>query len=87
MATLNVNDLDKKSRAEVQSFIEEQQANQQVTAILSKITELCWDKCVPKPGKDLSAAESQCIANCSERFLDTSMFVAARIQGKMKPKK
>lgn len=28
----------------------------------------------------------QCIANCSERFLDTSMFVANRIQQKQEKK-
>jgi import inner membrane translocase subunit TIM8 len=49
--------LDKKSQKEVQSFIEQQQQMQQVQAIVGKITELCWDKCVSKPGKDLSDTE------------------------------
>ena len=49
--------LDKKSQKEVQTFIEQQQQMQQVQAIVGKITELCWDKCVSKPGKDLSDTE------------------------------
>jgi hypothetical protein len=49
--------LDKKSQKEVQTFIEQQQQMQQVQAIVGKITELCWDKCVSKPGKELSDTE------------------------------
>mmetsp|Transcript_64181 Transcript_64181/g.171819 ORF Transcript_64181/g.171819 Transcript_64181/m.171819 type:complete len:89 (-) Transcript_64181:35-301(-) len=79
--------LDKKSQKEVQSFIEQQQQMQQIQAIVGKITELCWDKCVSKPGKDLTDTERTCLANCSERFLDTSMFVVNRIQAKNQPKK
>ncbi|EKX47837.1 hypothetical protein GUITHDRAFT_69150, partial [Guillardia theta CCMP2712] len=51
-----------------------------IQAIVGKITDICWDKCVSKPGKELTDAEKNCIANCSERFLDTSMFVVNRIQ-------
>jgi import inner membrane translocase subunit TIM8 len=49
--------LDKKSQKEVQSFIEQQQQVQQIQAVVGKITELCWDKCVSKPGKDLTDTE------------------------------
>mmetsp|Transcript_54569 Transcript_54569/g.111359 ORF Transcript_54569/g.111359 Transcript_54569/m.111359 type:complete len:89 (+) Transcript_54569:26-292(+) len=79
-----VGDLDRKSVKEVQSFIEHQQQIQQIQAVVGKITELCWDKCVSKPGKDLTESEKNCVANCSERFLDTSMFVVNRIQNKQK---
>ncbi len=56
-AASEFSNLDKKSQKEVQSFIEQQQQMQQVQAIVGKITELCWDKCVSKPGKDLSDTE------------------------------
>mmetsp|Transcript_14751 Transcript_14751/g.23425 ORF Transcript_14751/g.23425 Transcript_14751/m.23425 type:complete len:88 (+) Transcript_14751:8-271(+) len=75
--------LDKQSAKEVQSFVENQIKLQQIQAVVGKITDMCWDKCVnSKPGKGLTDTEKNCIANCSERFLDTSMFVANRIQQK-----
>lgn len=56
-ASSEFSSLDKKSQKEVQSFIEQQQQVQQIQAIVGKITELCWDKCVSKPGKDLTESE------------------------------
>ena len=56
--------LDKKSQKEVQSFLEQQQQMQQIQAIVGKITELCWDKCVSKPGKDLSETERVVSKDC-----------------------
>ena len=56
-ASTEFSSLDKKSQKEVQSFIEQQQQVQQIQAIVGKITELCWDKCVSKPGKDLTDSE------------------------------
>ena len=108
----------------------------QIQAVVGKITDMCWDKCVSsKPGNGLNSnfnhdntryqslpflvfsyasffccviffcliriyeslhtiqknghtgaqmtdTEKNCVANCTERFLDTSMFVANRIQQK-----
>jgi hypothetical protein len=55
--TSDFGSLDKKSQKEVQTFIEQQQQMQQIQSIVGKITELCWDKCVSKPGKDLTDSE------------------------------
>ena len=68
---------------EVQTYVENQIKLQQIQAVVGRITDMCWDKCVGgDPGKDLTDKQKNCIANCSERFLDTSMFVANRIQQK-----
>mmetsp|Transcript_52264 Transcript_52264/g.124486 ORF Transcript_52264/g.124486 Transcript_52264/m.124486 type:complete len:86 (+) Transcript_52264:38-295(+) len=82
MQAAQAKQLDAKSAKEVQTFIEHQHQIQQIQAVVGKITDLCWEKCVSKPGASLTDSEKNCIANCSERFLDTSMFVVNRMQSK-----
>eukprot|EP00960_Hanusia_phi_P033213 750346-Hanusia_phi.AAC.3 len=61
----NLDKLDKQSAKEVQSFIEQQHQIQQIQAIVGKITDICWDKCVSKPGKELSDAEKNVTLVCA----------------------
>lgn len=40
--------------------------------LVSKLTDACFDKCVTKPRGSLSSGETQCLAYCSLRFMETS---------------
>lgn len=51
---------------------------------VSAFTDMCWEKCVDKPGSKLDGKTETCIVNCVERFLDTQMFIAKRFTERLK---
>ena len=44
-----------------------------------KLTDSCWDKCIGKPGSKLESSEVTCLANCAERYFDTSRVILQRL--------
>jgi import inner membrane translocase subunit TIM8 len=48
--------------------------------LVSHITELCFDKCVPKPGGKLDSSEQACLSSCTLRFLESNQVVLQRLQ-------
>ncbi|PXF40104.1 Mitochondrial import inner membrane translocase subunit Tim8 A [Gracilariopsis chorda] len=71
---------DPQTTAAMQAFIQEENQKAAVQQIISKLTDTCWDKCMGKPGNKLSSWETDCISNCAERFLDTSIFIVQRME-------
>jgi import inner membrane translocase subunit TIM8 len=67
------------AQQEFSNFLEQENQKAAVQAVIAKLTELCWDKCVQKPGSKLSNSEAECLSNCAERFLDTSLFIMQRM--------
>ena len=67
---------------DLQNFMETEQQKAVIQAAISKLTEMCFDKCVQKPGTRLDPSEANCIANCAGRFLDSSVFVVNRMMAK-----
>lgn len=61
-----------------QALLAEQQ-RLEVQRMVMKMADLCFDKCVKRPSDKLSGSESSCINNCSERYLDSKMFVTNRL--------
>ncbi|XP_068176117.1 mitochondrial import inner membrane translocase subunit Tim13 [Antennarius striatus] len=39
-------------------------------AMLQKMTEKCFKKCIGKPGTSLDSSEQKCIAMCMDRYMD-----------------
>ncbi|KAG5361438.1 Mitochondrial import inner membrane translocase subunit tim13 [Yarrowia sp. C11] len=37
--------------------------------LVTKMTENCFDMCVPKPGSSLSSAEKNCTAQCAQKYI------------------
>lgn len=72
--------VDARAAAHMQAFIQEENQKAAVQQIIGKLTETCWDKCMGKPGTKLSSWESDCLTNCAERFLDTSIFIVEKMQ-------
>ncbi|CEO99718.1 Mitochondrial import inner membrane translocase subunit [Plasmodiophora brassicae] len=65
-----------RQQREVQDFLQKQQQVALVQQAISKLTDICWDKCLDKhPGSSLSNRESTCLTQCAQRYLDTSAFV------------
>ncbi len=45
---------------------------------IHKITDLCWDTCIDSVGSSLSGRNENCLKNCAERFVDTTLLVTNR---------
>jgi len=81
---------------ELASFLEREQAHARVNESTRNLTSMCWDKSVSQitslsvlissrcitstPGSRFARGEESCLANCVERFLDTSIFIVNQVQ-------
>ena len=45
---------------------------------IHKITDVCWDICVDNVDSSLGRRKESCLSNCSDRFVDTTLFVTNR---------
>jgi len=64
---------------ELQQFIQIEQQKMQFQQQVSKITEMCWDQCMPdKISTKLDSRTESCLSNCVERFIDTSLAITQR---------
>ncbi|MBN3312591.1 TIM8A translocase, partial [Atractosteus spatula] len=41
-------------------------------------TDVCWDKCVDRPGSKLDSRTETCLVSCVERFIDTTLAITGR---------
>mgnify|MGYP001980848135 FL=1 len=48
--------------------------------VVSKLADVCFDKCVGKPGASLDRHESACLSQCALRYLETGQVIMSRIQ-------
>uniref|UniRef100_A0A2I2YTP5 Mitochondrial import inner membrane translocase subunit n=1 Tax=Gorilla gorilla gorilla TaxID=9595 RepID=A0A2I2YTP5_GORGO len=67
-------------------FIEVETQKQRFRQLVHQMTELCWEKCMDKPGPKLDSRAEACFVNCIERFIDTSQFILNRLQQTQKSK-
>mmetsp|Transcript_29159 Transcript_29159/g.68252 ORF Transcript_29159/g.68252 Transcript_29159/m.68252 type:complete len:85 (-) Transcript_29159:522-776(-) len=73
---------DERQMRELQSFMETENQKAVVQAAINKLSEMCFEKCVNKPGAKLDSSEANCIANCAGRYLDSTVFVMSRMMAK-----
>jgi import inner membrane translocase subunit TIM8 len=69
---------------ELQSFMEMEQQKATIQAMIGKLTEACFDKCVATPGAKLDSTQQACVANCAGRYLDSSMFLVNRMMARQR---
>lgn len=66
---------------ELQEFLMKEQQQEIFRTAISKMTDTCWEKCFPgAPSKSLDGKTENCITNCVERFIDTSLHLTQRMQ-------
>ncbi|KAI0651693.1 Tim10/DDP family zinc finger-domain-containing protein [Trametes meyenii] len=80
MSDLSDVNLDPTSRKELQQFIETEQAQNRVQTQVRDLTSMCWDKCVGSISSVFSRGEYSCLANCVDRFLDTSIYLVKKVE-------
>ncbi|KAI9225270.1 MAG: Tim10/DDP family zinc finger-domain-containing protein [Piptocephalis tieghemiana] len=80
---VDASNLTASDQAELRSFLEGESQKARVQEAIHTFTEMCTEKCLPgKPGTKLSSGEEACLVNCVGRFLDTSMFIMKKLNGK-----
>ncbi|PPQ69072.1 hypothetical protein CVT25_004248 [Psilocybe cyanescens] len=74
---------DEATQKELASFLETQQAIARLNSSVQQLTTTCWDKCITgTPSTRFSRGEENCLSNCVQRFLDTSLFMVSQIEQK-----
>ncbi|KZT74776.1 hypothetical protein DAEQUDRAFT_760792 [Daedalea quercina L-15889] len=69
------------AQKELANFVQTEQAQAHLTSQIHMLTSMCWDKCITSsPSTRFARGEESCLANCVERFLDTSLHMVKQIQ-------
>lgn len=63
---------------ELQEFFVAEKQKAQFQAQVREFNDICWDKCVDKPGVKLDSRTETCLSNCVDRFIDVSFFITNR---------
>ncbi|XP_039962499.1 mitochondrial import inner membrane translocase subunit Tim8 [Bactrocera neohumeralis] len=66
------------SDKELQDFLLVEKQKAQVNAQIHEFNDICWEKCIGKPGSKLDSSTETCLSNCVDRFIDTSLLVTQR---------
>ncbi|CAO1633632.1 unnamed protein product [Parajaminaea phylloscopi] len=73
--------LSSEDQKELQSFLEGEQAKARVQSSIQNFTSMCWDKCITGGiSSSFRRGEEECLSNCVERFLDTSIFLVKKLE-------
>jgi|TARA_B110000977_G_scaffold199489_2_gene287039 import inner membrane translocase subunit TIM8 len=65
---------------EMANFLEEEKRKAMFNEVVSKLADVCFDKCVSKPGSSLDRYETACLSQCALRYLETGQVIMGRIQ-------
>ncbi|UYV77561.1 K02A2.6-like [Cordylochernes scorpioides] len=64
--------------AELENFFMMQKNVQEFKNQVSSMTDICWEKCMDKPGSRLDPKLEYCLSNCVDRFIDASKAITVR---------
>ncbi|XP_012268217.1 mitochondrial import inner membrane translocase subunit Tim8-like [Athalia rosae] len=66
------------SQAELEEFVMVEKQKAQFNAQIHEFNELCWEKCMDKPGSKIDSRTEACLTNCVDRFIDVSLLISNR---------
>ncbi|KAI9320671.1 Tim10/DDP family zinc finger-domain-containing protein [Dichotomocladium elegans] len=69
-----------QDQRELAQFLEAENAKARIQQTVHEMTDVCWNKCIFKINNKMDRSDESCLANCVERFLDTSMFIVKRLE-------
>ena len=64
----------------MQQEVQQMQQQAMATSMIQALASQCWDKCITRADSTISSRETECVANCAGRFIDTQKFVMGRLQ-------
>ncbi|KAK9240132.1 Tim10/DDP family zinc finger-domain-containing protein [Lipomyces kononenkoae] len=62
----------------LQAQILQEIALSNATELISKISNNCYEKCILTPGSSLSAADTACLDQCSEKYIQAWNIISRR---------
>ena len=65
--------------AQLASFIEQENQKQRFQTVVHSLTEQCWELCGPSISSRLDGKTETCLANCVERFIDSSNYIINKL--------
>jgi import inner membrane translocase subunit TIM8 len=65
--------------AQLASFIEQENQKQRFQSVVHSLTEQCWELCGPSISARLDGKSETCLANCVERFIDSSNYIINKL--------
>ncbi|XP_025405313.1 mitochondrial import inner membrane translocase subunit Tim13 [Sipha flava] len=66
----------KMSQDELVDKLKQQVALENIELLLTKMSRLCFNKCVIKPGSSLDSSEQKCVSMCMDRYMETVSLVS-----------
>ncbi|XP_012528341.1 mitochondrial import inner membrane translocase subunit Tim8 [Monomorium pharaonis] len=63
---------------ELAEFLIAEKQKAQFNAQIHEFNNICWDRCIDKPGNKLDGRTETCINNCVDRFIDVTLFITNR---------
>eukprot|EP00250_Pteridium_aquilinum_P034847 c8213_g1_i1 orf=319-552(+) len=67
-----------RDTAELQKLLEQEKNRAMLNELVSKLTNVCWDKCIGTPSSKFSSSETTCLTYCAQRYLETSALILRR---------
>ncbi|EME45151.1 hypothetical protein DOTSEDRAFT_117937, partial [Dothistroma septosporum NZE10] len=61
--------------------VRQQAALANARALVEKLNEHCFERCVPRPGASLSSGESTCYTHCMEKYMSAWNTVSKQYLG------
>ena len=61
------------------AFIEQENQKQRFQSVVHTLTEQCWELCAPAISSRLDGKSETCLANCVERFIDSSNYIINKL--------
>ncbi|PGH09048.1 hypothetical protein AJ79_05777 [Helicocarpus griseus UAMH5409] len=56
-------------KSTIMAQIQQETAMSNARALITKVNENCFEKCIPTPGSSLSSKESACLTSCMEKYI------------------
>ncbi|XP_050521227.1 mitochondrial import inner membrane translocase subunit Tim13-like [Daktulosphaira vitifoliae] len=69
-------DTSKLSQDEIVDKLKQQIALENIELLLTKMSRLCFNKCVSKPASSLDSSEQKCVTMCMDRYMETVSLVS-----------
>ncbi len=76
---LDLSQMSESDRKTLQSFLTTIQKREQMRQNVDALTSVCWEKCIFKVKPVIDAADEKCLKSCVGRYLESSMFLANRL--------
>ncbi|RPB25382.1 hypothetical protein L211DRAFT_806768 [Terfezia boudieri ATCC MYA-4762] len=80
-ADFTLTDLDSRSKAELQQFLQQEEDKAKLRTVVHVLTERCFKKCITSKinSSVLDKSEETCLQSCVERFIDTQHVILGHL--------